>query len=92
MDCTELSLDGVDHRNSAEFLSFTPANGLAICDAETFNGSQQCAENNKNYIFGKILDMDAKSLDFEPRQCQLPAEALEQGAVQTKDKSARKER
>jgi len=30
--------------------------------------------------------MDAKSLDFEPRQCQLPAEALEQGAGSSADK------
>lgn len=27
--------------------------------------------NNKNYIFGQILDMVANSLDDEPRQCQL---------------------
>lgn len=50
---------------------------------------QKSAENNKNKIFGIILDMYAKSLDGEPRQYKLPARQ-EQGAEPTTDNSAGK--
>lgn len=56
----------------------------ALRYAETFNGSQKCAENNKNYIFGKVLDLDAKRLDSGYRQCQQKAKTKDMSPAKGK--------